>query len=271
MEGENSQQGCEFASWAWTVFMPASSDHLLVLFLIFAPLHGNPCHLDFLLVSSSRPRELCDVEYFPIWTYHRICYRVIDDRFTCRERRRNRELSVKRMEKDSVASVQRFDIAPLGRYLCPVEFWTDAMVSTNHPINRSNHTVRILHSPRDTVSSRYSLFSHPAKSMCRRIWLEAHRALLLARQQGSRCQIDINLTRNQLQNDFINLETDRPSKSPINEPRLTNPRRTISHNRWRHPSNISYHRITWKRYARKLYKRIKRLFFFFYSQLFLLE
>lgn len=51
MEGENSQQGCEFASWAWTVFMPASSDHLLVLFLIFAPLHGNPCHLDFLLLD----------------------------------------------------------------------------------------------------------------------------------------------------------------------------------------------------------------------------
>lgn len=122
MEGENSQQGCEFASWAWTVFMPASSDRLLVLFLMFAPLHKNPCHLDFLLVSSSRPRELCDVEYFPIWTYHQICYRVKDDRFTCQERRRNRELSVKRMEEDSVASVQSFDIAPLGRYLCPVEF-----------------------------------------------------------------------------------------------------------------------------------------------------
>ncbi|KAK1119603.1 hypothetical protein K0M31_013026, partial [Melipona bicolor] len=107
-----------------------------------------------------------------------------------------------------------------GRYLCPVEFLTDG---PGQPSDQPFETpsARIATScPQDTL-----FFSHPAKSTCRRIWLEAGRALLLARQQGSRCQIDINPTGNQLQNDFINLETDRPSKSPINEPRLTNPRR----------------------------------------------
>lgn len=42
MEGENSRQGYEFTGWAWTIFMPASSNRFLALSLTFPPPRGNP-------------------------------------------------------------------------------------------------------------------------------------------------------------------------------------------------------------------------------------
>lgn len=67
--------------------------------------------------------------------------------------------------------------------------------------------------------------------MRRQIWFQVARP---GYEPSLSARISINLTENQLRNNFI----DRPSKSPVNEPRLkANPRSSVSYNRHRtrHP------------------------------------
>lgn len=100
MEGENSRQGCEFTGWAWTIFMPASSNHLLALFLTFPPPHGNPTQSRFSLLrfSPSRPFKFPDVHSFPIVSSV-IAWKIKVHASTTPEK--SRRLLEDRMERDS--------------------------------------------------------------------------------------------------------------------------------------------------------------------------
>lgn len=73
--------------------------------------------------------------------------------------------------------------------------------------------------------------------MRRQIWFQVARP---GYEPSLSARISINLTENQLRNNFI----DRPSKSPVNEPRLkANPRSSASYNRRRHPFLPNRNRI----------------------------
>lgn len=91
--------------------------------------------------------------------------------------------------------------------------------------------------PHESCTRSPRAYSSLRVQMRRQIWFQVARP---GYEPSLSARISINLTENQLRNNFI----DRPSKSPVNEPRLkANPRSSVSYNRRRHPFLPNRNRI----------------------------